>query len=124
MTDQTREQRMKEILGRTKIIFIQDTIDKINQMNLIFKQWEQQEISAESLIESIHLHVHAMKGLALTLSYHQIDRLCQEIIALILQREGREDLFWTKPEIADFHQMIVSLQRLVEEAAIDAPAVD
>lgn len=119
MTDQTRARRMQEILNRTKPIFLHDSIDKIKQINLVFEQWGQQQLSTESLIETIHQHVHGMKGLALTLSYHQIDRICQEIITIILQLEDIKGLIWTQAELADLHQMIASLELLVHEATKD-----
>jgi len=105
MADQT--QRIEEIIKRTRIAFIADTTNKMEQIRSCFQQWEEAQVSQENLIDMTHRYVHSIKGLALTLQYPQIHNACEQVLAIILQQESH---VWTISDINLLQKLVDDLQ--------------
>jgi len=111
LADKTK--RIEEILEKTRIAFIKDTNNKMEQIQICFQQWKDHGNSQENLIDTTHRHVHSIKGLALTLTYPQIHNDCERILAFILQQES---LIWTTSEINSLQSLVEHLRISVDES--------
>lgn len=107
MTDQ--EQRIAEILRRTREPFKQDARDKIDQLHRLFALCDEGTQTAGAVAESARRHAHSMKGLALTLSFSSVHEACEHILDTILQQEERP---WTIPDLENLRALV----RRLEEA--------
>lgn len=108
-----KSSRIEEIINRTRIAFIKDTNNKMDQIHSCFQQWKDDHALQETLIDTTHRNVHSIKGLALTLSYPQIHDACEQILAFILQHERS---IWTISEINSLRLLIDQLQISVDES--------
>lgn len=111
MTDQNK--RIAEIIKRTQIAFIEDTTSKMEHLHSCFRQWKRNEMRCEDVVDTTHRYVHGMKGLALTLSYHQIHIICEQILSFILQQEGAA---WKTSDMDRLHSLVDELQVRIDNS--------
>lgn len=110
MSDKSK--RIEAIMNRTRSLFITDSLDKMQQMEQRFIDWRQGKVTLEQFIETVHWHVHGMKGLAMTLSYHQMHGVCEHILSTISQQEGQ---VWTIPDGDKLHELVQQLKISMEQ---------
>jgi HPt (histidine-containing phosphotransfer) domain-containing protein len=104
------DNRFEQIIKETRIVFIQECEGKIAEIQVTSDQAKRSEISEEYWIKTTYQHVHSMKGMALTLSYHQIDQSCQKIILLI--QKPREQK-WTATEKDQLNEWLNELAEYI-----------
>jgi chemotaxis protein histidine kinase CheA len=111
-----KSQRIQEIIKQTQTSFILDAANKMNGLRQRFEQWRNGEIGLELLVESVYRDAHNLKGLALTLSYNEVDEVCQELLSLILQQNEN---VWTQEKLKILQnltdRLVVEIEHLQQD---------
>jgi HPt (histidine-containing phosphotransfer) domain-containing protein len=104
------DNRFEQIIKQTRIVFIQECEGKMAEIQEITAQASRGEILVDQWIKTTYQHVHSMKGMALTLSYHQIDQSCQKIIHLIQEPREQE---WAAADKNQLYNWINELKEYI-----------
>ncbi len=113
----SKAERYRQIIEQTRVRFLQDATIKMQDIHAGLTSYnglEEPDADAGlALANQIHRHVHAIKGLALTLSYAEIDELCGDMINYILNDPAR---IWKREHIDRLQQQVSQLQQLIDDA--------
>ncbi|MEW4371150.1 Hpt domain-containing protein [Paenibacillus kandeliae] len=113
----SKAERYRQIMEQTRIRFLQDASIKMQELDASFTEYRQtsepSESTARELAMLVHRHVHAIKGLALTLSFVEIDHICAEMTDYIL---NDPDKIWQSSDIRWLEQQTNELERLLAQA--------
>jgi HPt (histidine-containing phosphotransfer) domain-containing protein len=111
-----KSQRIQKIIKQTQISFLLDAAKKMSGLRQHFEQWRNREIGLELLVESVYRDAHNLKSLALTLSFNEVDEVCQELLSVILQQ--KEDV-WTQEKLNTLQdltdRLIAEIERLQQD---------
>lgn len=112
----SKADRYQQIIQQTRIRFLADASLKMQDLQHRFEDYDHGRLSADqrTLPDCIHRHAHAIKGLALTLSYEDIDHICEEILNYILYQP---DHVWTAEDIHTLRKMVITLDQLLTKAS-------
>jgi chemotaxis protein histidine kinase CheA len=117
----SKAERYRQIIEQTRVRFLQDAMIKMQDMHqglTDYNRLEEPDADAgQALANQIHRHVHAIKGLALTLSYPGIDELCGDMINYILNDPSR---IWKREHVDRLQQQVNQLEQLLDEATISS----
>ncbi|MFD1988440.1 Hpt domain-containing protein [Paenibacillus nicotianae] len=112
----SKADRYQQIIQQTRIRFLADASLKMQDLQHRFEDYDHGRLSADqrTLPDCIHRHAHAIKGLALTLSYEDIDHICEKILTYILYQP---DHVWTAEDIHKLRKMVTTLDQLLTQAS-------
>jgi HPt (histidine-containing phosphotransfer) domain-containing protein len=82
-SDDDYNEKLKRIIRQAQELFLQDAASKMTDMEAGIRQWMERGLSFEQTADLIHRHVHALKGVALTIQYEDIDQVCEQILEQI-----------------------------------------
>lgn len=111
-----KSQRFEEILRQTRISFLQDSQEKMQEIRIFSDQRRDDPRFPELFAETVHKRVHAMKGLALTLSYTLLDELCNKTIHYILQHENPA---WSASDMEQLDSFVAQIRQCLDEIRLD-----
>lgn len=112
----SKADRYKQIIQQTRVRFLADASLKMQDLRKRFEDYDHGRLAVDhrTLPDAIHRHAHAIKGLALTLSYEDIDHICEEILNFILYQP---DHVWTAEDIQLLRKMVKTLDGLLLQAS-------
>ncbi|MFD1884710.1 Hpt domain-containing protein [Paenibacillus wenxiniae] len=117
----SKAERYRQIIEQTRVRFLQDAAIKMHDMHQSLQDYNGLEApdadAGQALAHQIHRHVHAIKGLALTLSYSGIDELCGDMVNYILNDSSR---IWKREHVDRLQQQVDQLGQLIDEATASA----
>ncbi|WP_322906921.1 Hpt domain-containing protein [Paenibacillus campi] len=118
----SKAERYRQIIEQTRVRFLHDATTKMHDLHQIFadyRQFDDPDPQAGSAVaDRVHRHIHAIKGLALTLSYASIDELCGEMIHFILNDPPK---IWKREYVEQLERYVHQLEQLLHEAAAAPP---
>ena len=114
----SKAERYRQIIEQTRVRFLQDAATKMQDLHQGFASYMQLDEpspqAGDTMTDQVHRHVHAIKGLALTLSYPRIDELCGDILHYIL---NDPPIIWKRDHLVILEQQVHQLELLLLEAA-------
>lgn len=116
-SDNDYNEKLKRIIRQAQELFLQDAASKMLEMEAGIRQWAERSLSFDQTTDLIHRHVHALKGVALTIQYDDIDRVCRQILEQIHAVQDDRMAGKVYDATAEQHEMnrfIVRLERLKE----------
>lgn len=111
MSDNIR--RIEQILERARVAFIRDTKEKIGQIGVCFAEWEAGNSAPAEAAAAVYRHVHGIQGMAKTVSFEEIHRICADIDEYIIQQDERT---WTSESLRELRGKTDILARCAEES--------
>lgn len=99
------DEKLKRIIRQAQTLFLQDAATKLSEMEAGIRQWSEDELSFDETVDLIHRHVHALKGVALTIQYDDIDRVCKLILERVHTIEEDRSTGEGCDEAAEHHEM-------------------
>ncbi len=72
MNQDEREERLARILERTRELFQQETLERLTALRLSAADWEAGRLGDVELLRQLYTHMHAVKGMALTVGYSRM----------------------------------------------------
>ncbi|WP_046213770.1 hypothetical protein [Paenibacillus wulumuqiensis] len=112
----SKTDRYQQMMEQTRIRFLQDAGLKMEDLRIRFHTYHGDPSPAgiPELQHAIHRHAHAIKGLALILSYEEMDEVCGDILAIVLQEPPRD---CSLAEMEHLHRLVLTLEHLLEKAS-------
>ncbi|TMV50113.1 hypothetical protein FE783_11145 [Paenibacillus mesophilus] len=116
-SDNDYNEKLKRIIRQAQELFLQDAASKMSEMEAGIRQWTDRSLSFDQTVDLIHRHVHALKGVALTIQYDDIDRVCKQILEQVHDVQDDRSAGKVYDAAAEQHEMdrfIVKLGLLKE----------
>ncbi|MDF2663561.1 MAG: hypothetical protein K0Q94_6352 [Paenibacillus sp.] len=104
-SDDDYNEKLKRIIRQAQTLFLQDAASRMSEVETGLRQWTEHELSFDETVELIHRHVHALKGVALTIHYDDIDLVCKQILERIHTVEADRAAGKSCDETAGQHEM-------------------
>lgn len=112
----SKADRYERMMEQTRIRFLEDAELKMADLRTLFREYynDSSRAGLAGLQYAIHRHAHAIKGLALLLSYEEMDTVCGDILAIVLQEPPRD---CTPSEMEHLHRLVTTLDHLLKQAS-------
>ncbi|WP_127579580.1 Hpt domain-containing protein [Paenibacillus koleovorans] len=83
-------QKMKRIIEQSQRMYLADAAPRIAAVQAAYAEWLAGRVERAAAAESIYSHVHAMKGVALTIHFEPMHVICEALIELLQERKLEE----------------------------------
>lgn len=116
MTEQpgkTREQRMQELLEKTRIIFLRDALQRCSSHREQIDFYRAGGIPLQELGKASYEYAHALKGVALTVGLPTIHELSERIVSYSIQQESA----WIEESGRELLTLLQKLEQELNQAA-------
>ncbi|TNJ58061.1 hypothetical protein FE784_38230 [Paenibacillus hemerocallicola] len=104
-SDDEYNEKLKRIIRQAQTLFLQDAASRMSEVEAGLRQWTEHELSFDETVDLIHRHVHALKGVALTIQYDDIDLVCKQILERVHTVEEDRSTGEGYDDAAEHHEM-------------------
>lgn len=84
------EQKMKRIIKQTQQMYLTDAASRISVVQSALEEWKSGQSQTAAAIEAIHLQIHTMMGVALTIHFEPMHEICEALILMLEQVDMQE----------------------------------
>lgn len=105
------ESKMKRIIKQSQQLYIVDAAQRIENVLQALEAWKAGASETAAAVQSIHMQVHAMKGVALTIHFEPMHHICEAIISLLEQ----QNLQKAEPLLRQLPNRLKSCQAIMGE---------
>lgn len=111
------DHQMKAIIKACQQDFIIDAENRLKEMFENIQLWKLQKINDLEVVEIIHKHTHALKGIALSIHFDLFHHVCENILMMIKKEEDR---IWNQQEILSLISETLKLENALEDCRLIA----
>jgi chemotaxis protein histidine kinase CheA len=99
MSNPDYESKMNRIIKTSQQMYLKDAAPRIVAVQQTIQKWKAGQVPDADAVEAIFLQIHTMKGVALTIHFEPMHRICEALIELLDQGDlaGAENLIEQLP---------------------------
>lgn len=84
------ELKMKRIIKQSQHMYLTDAASRIAIVQGALEEWKSGATRTAAAVDIIHMQIHTMKGVALTIHFEPMHEICEALISLLEQQDLQE----------------------------------